>query len=152
MGIEIERKFLVQGDSWRSAEAVYYCQGYLNSSKERTVRVRAAGESGYITIKGATQGATRVEFEYEVPLADAKELLALCDGPLIEKYRRKISYENFTWEVDEFLGDNLGLVVAEIELESEQQLFAKPDWVAQEVTLDARYYNSNLVKNPYLKW
>lgn len=152
MGIEIERKFLVQGDSWRSAEAVYYCQGYLNSSKERTVRVRAAGESGYITIKGATQGATRVEFEYEVPLADAKELLALCEGPLIEKYRRKISYENFTWEVDEFLGDNLGLVVAEIELESEQQLFAKPDWVAQEVTLDARYYNSNLVKNPYLKW
>ena len=151
MGIEIERKFLVQGDSWRSAEAVYYCQGYLNSSKERTVRVRAAGESGYITIKGATQGATRVEFEYEVPLADAKELLALCEGPLIEKYRRKISYENFTWEVDEFLGDNLGLVVAEIELESEQQLFAKPDWVAQEVTEDARYYNSNLVKNPYLQ-
>lgn len=152
MGIEIERKFLVQGDAWRSAEAVYYSQGYLNSDQQRTVRVRVAGGLGYLTIKGSTQGATRVEFEYEIPLLEAKELLSLCEGPLIEKYRRKIYHKDFIWEVDEFLGDNLGLVVAEIELESEQQLFSRPDWVAQEVTQDARYYNSNLVKNPYLTW
>ena len=152
MAVEIERKFLVVGDAWRSAEAVYYCQGYLNAHKERTVRVRVAGELGFLTIKGETKGAARVEFEYEIPLAEAKELLALCEGPLIEKYRRKITHENFVWEVDEFLGENIGLVVAEIELESEQQCFTKPSWVAAEVTHEARYYNSNLSKMPYIKW
>jgi len=152
MAIEIERKFLAQGDAWRGAPAVYFCQGYLNRSKERTVRIRVAGEQGFLTIKGATSGASRVEFEYDIPIADAKQMLALCDGPLIEKYRRKISYEGMVWEVDEFLGDNQGLVVAEIELESESQTFAKPDWVGDEVTQDARYYNSNLSLQPFNTW
>ncbi len=152
MALEIERKFLVVDDEWRAAPAVYFCQGYLNRTKERTVRIRVAGERGYITIKGATTGASRAEFEYEIPLADAKQLLALCDGPLIEKYRRKISYEGMLWEVDEFLGDNQGLVVAEIELESESQPFSKPDWAGVEVTADARYYNSNLSVHPFSKW
>lgn len=152
MAIEIERKFLVVSDAWRSAPAVYFCQGYLNRNKERTVRVRVAGEQGFLTIKGANSGASRVEFEYEIPLAEARQMLALCDGPLIEKYRRKISYAGMLWEVDEFLGDNQGLVVAEIELESETQTFAKPDWTGEEVTQDARYYNSNLSVNPFKNW
>ena len=152
MAIEIERKFLVVGEAWRTAPAVYFCQGYLNRSKERTVRVRVAGELGYLTIKGATIGASRAEFEYEIPLEDAKQLLTLCDGPLIEKYRRTINYEGMLWELDEFLGENQGLVVAEIELESESQVFAKPDWVGVEVTADARYYNSNLSVHPFSKW
>lgn len=152
MAIEIERKFLVVSDAWRSAPAVYFCQGYLNRSKERTVRIRVAGEQGFLTIKGANKGASRAEFEYEVPLADAKHMLMLCEGPLIEKYRRKISYQAMVWEIDEFLGENTGLVVAEIELESESQPFAKPDWLGEEVTQDARYYNSNLSIHPYSHW
>ncbi len=152
MSLEIERKFLVVGDSWRSAAAVYYCQGYLNRDKARTVRVRVAGESGFLTIKGISQGATRAEFEYGIPLNDAKELLALCEMPLIEKYRRKISYEGMCWEVDEFLGENEGLVIAEIELEAEDQGFKKPEWVGDEVTQDSRYYNSNLSLHPFKHW
>lgn len=152
MAIEIERKFLVVGDAWRTTAAVYYCQGYLSRSKERTVRIRIAGEQGYLTIKGVTTGASRSEFEYEIPLVDAQQLLALCDGPLIEKYRRDVHYEGMLWEVDEFLGENKGLVVAEIELESESQTFAKPDWVGVEVTSDARYYNSNLSLSPFSSW
>jgi adenylate cyclase len=152
MAIEIERKFLVVNDSWRSAPAVYFCQGYLNRDKARTVRVRVAGDHGYLTIKGISQGASRAEFEYEIPLADAKQLLGLCDGPLIEKYRRNIEFKGMIWEVDEFLGDNSGLVVAEIELGSETQAFAHPDWLGQEVTGDDRYYNSNLAKTPFNQW
>lgn len=152
MAIEIERKFLVVDDSWRSALAVYFCQGYLNRAKERTVRVRVAGEIGYLTIKGVSQGASRAEFEYEIPLADAKQLLALCDGPVIEKYRRKIEFEGMIWEVDEFLGANQGLVVAEIELETEDQVFALPAWVGAEVTGDERYYNSNLARHSFSQW
>jgi CYTH domain-containing protein len=97
MAIEIERKFLVVGEEWRSAPAVYFCQGYLNRAKERTVRVRVAGDLGYLTIKGVSEGASRAEFEYEIPLADAKQLLALCDGPVIEKYRRKVEVAGKTW-------------------------------------------------------
>lgn len=152
MAIEIERKFLVSSDAWRSAPAAYFCQGYLNPSKERTVRVRVAGEQGFLTIKGKNTGASRAEFEYEIPVADAKQLLALCEGPLIEKYRRKIDFGGVLWEVDEFLGDNQGLVVAEVELESEQQVFVKPDWLGDEVTHDPRYYNSNLSVHPYSSW
>ncbi len=152
MGIEIERKFLVVNDTWRSAPAIYYCQGYLNRAKERTVRIRVAGEQGFLTIKGASIGPSRAEFEYEIPLADAKQMLTLCDGSLIEKYRRKITFEGILWEVDEFLGDNQGLVVAEIELESEHQQFAKPDWLGGEVTSDARYYNSTLSVRPFNAW
>jgi len=152
MAVEIERKFLVTGEAWRDAPAVYFCQGYLNRAKARTVRIRIAGERGCLTIKGENTGATRAEFEYEIPLGDARELLNLCDGPLIEKYRRKLQHGGDLWEVDEFLGENAGLVVAEIELQSESQTFVKPNWVGDEVTHDARYYNSNLVSNPYKKW
>ena len=152
MAIEIERKFLVTGDAWRSVEPVYYCQGYLNRDKARTVRVRIAGEQAFLTIKGTTQGASRSEFEYPIPIADARQLLALCAQPLIEKYRRNISFGGHVWEVDEFLGDNLGLVVAEIELPSETAEFGKPDWVGQEVTEDARYFNSNLSQLPFNRW
>lgn len=152
MAIEIERKFLVIGNEWRDAPAVFYSQGYLNREKTRTVRVRIAGEQGFLTIKGISQGISRVEFEYEIPLADARELLLLCEQPLIEKYRRKIPLGGFVWEVDEFLGDNQGLVVAEIELPTEDAIFPTPEWVGEEVTEDARYFNSNLAREPYKHW
>ncbi len=152
MAIEIERKFLVTGDAWRDATATYYSQGYLNRAKERTVRVRIAGEEAFLTIKGKSAGASRAEFEYPIPLWDARELLGLCEQPLIEKYRRKILFEGFIWEVDEFLGENLGLVVAEVELPSEDTSFTLPEWVGEEVTSDARYFNSNLSSMPFSRW
>ena len=152
MAIEIERKFLIIGDAWRSAPAVFYSQGYLNRDKARTVRVRIAGDEAFLTIKGQSVGASRVEFEYSVPVEDARELLALCEQPLIEKYRRKIPHAGFVWEVDEFVGDNAGLVVAEIELPSEDCVFDKPEWVGEEVTSDARYFNSNLSRLPFNRW
>ena len=152
MAFEIERKFLVLGEAWRQGSGTLLAQGYLNRDKERTVRVRIAGKQAFLTIKGANAGATRAEFEYEIPLADARELLALSDGPVVQKSRRIIRHEGFDWEVDEFLGDNAGLVVAEIELQSEDQAFAKPDWVGREVTDDPRYYNSSLASHPYRLW
>ena len=152
MAIEIERKFLVVGDAWRDAPPVFYSQGYLNRDKARTVRVRIAGEEAFLTIKGTSVGARRAEFEYPIPVWDARELLALCEQPLIEKNRRKVLHEGFVWEVDEFLGENLGLVVAEIELPAEDAVFAKPDWVGEEVTEDARYFNSNLSRVPFNRW
>ena len=152
MATEIERKFLVLGTEWRAEKGVAIWQGYLNRDKSRTVRVRVAGEQGYLTVKGATHGATRAEFEYEIPVSDAEQLRTLCDGPIIEKVRRNVSYGGFTWEVDEFGGDNAGLVVAEIELQSESQEFPKPPWVGLEVTDDARYFNSNLATSPYATW
>ena len=152
MGTEIERKFLVTNDDWKSAPATYFCQGYLNRDKDRTVRIRIAGEKGILTVKGKTVGASRKEFEYEVPLEDAKQMLDLCEKPLIEKNRRVIQFESMDWEVDEFLGENKGLVVAEIELESESQQFKKPDWIGEEVTEDPRYFNSRLSVNPYSQW
>ena len=152
MATEIERKFLVMGDDWLSATGVLIWQGYLNRDKHRTVRVRVAADQAFLTIKGATQGATRAEFEYPIPVADATALRALCDGPIIEKVRRRIDHAGFTWEVDEFFGDNAGLVVAEIELGSETEAFAKPPWVGQEVTEDARYFNSNLATHPFSAW
>ncbi len=152
MAIEIERKFLVVGDAWRAAPAVFYSQGYLNRDKARTVRVRIAGEEAFLTIKGLSVGVSRAEFEYPIPRWDAQELLALCEQPLVEKNRRNILYQGFVWEVDEFLGENLGLVVAEIELPSEDTVFAKPDLVGEEVTADTRYFNSNLSRTPYNRW
>mgnify|MGYP003575993327 CR=1 FL=1 len=152
MGIEIERKFLVLGDEWRAAPAVYFSQGYLNRDKARTVRVRIAGSEAFLTVKGQSVGATRAEFEYPIPLWDARELLALCEQPLIEKNRRKILHEGFVWEVDEFLGENLGLVVAEIELPTEDTVFALPAWAGAEVTSDERYFNSNLSRKPFSHW
>ncbi len=154
MAQEIERKFLVAGDAWRNlATATPYRQGYLSTAKESTVRVRIVGETGYLTVKGPTAGASRVEFEYEIPVADADAMLAtLCARPLIEKTRRKIPFAGLIWEVDEFYGDNEGLVVAEVELDDEAQEVSLPDWVGEEVTHDARYFNANLVAHPYKSW
>lgn len=154
MGEEIERKFLVAGEGWReTAEGTAYRQGFLSTEPERTVRVRAAGDRGTITIKGKNVGARRAEFEYEIPLADAQQMLdTLCKRPLIEKVRYTLSAGAHTWEIDVFGGDNAGLVVAEIELGSEDETFDKPGWVGDEVTGDPRYFNSNLVDNPYRTW
>lgn len=153
MGVEIERKFLLRGDGWRSlGQPVLLRQGYLSSHKERVVRVRIEGERGVITIKGRNVGAVRGEWEYEIPLADAVELLQLCEQPLIEKYRSRVEYAGHVWEVDEFLGVNAGLVVAEIELDSEAEQFDLPEWVGEEVTSDVRYLNSSLIKHPYSAW
>jgi adenylate cyclase len=152
MGIEIERKFLVNGDGWRQPHAVRICQGYLNRDKQRTVRVRVMGEVAYLTVKGLSRGATRAEFEYAIPVSDAEALLALCDGPLIDKLRHVVVHEGARFEVDEFFGDNAGLVVAEIELTSEDQAFARPAWLGDEVTHDARYFNSSLAERPFKQW
>jgi adenylate cyclase len=154
VGIEIERKFLLAGEGWRElGEPVLLRQGYLSSDPVRVVRVRIEGEAAFLTIKGKSQGATRGEWEYPIPVPEAAELLdTLCPAPLVEKIRRRIQVGAHTWEVDEFLGANAGLVVAEIELASEDEPFDKPDWIGLEVTHDARYFNSNLIRNPYSAW
>lgn len=153
MGIEIERKFLVRDRSWKAlAPGVLYRQGYLSRASGRTVRVRLAGDRGYLTIKGKSQGFSRAEFEYEVPAEEAKQMLELCDGGLVEKTRHHIPFGGFVWEVDEFLGDNAGLVVAEIELPAEDTAFPLPPWVGEEVTADPRYANSKLSERPYSTW
>lgn len=154
MAQEIERKFLVAGDSWRAlAEGTRYRQGYLSTVKERTVRVRTIDDKGYLTIKGLTVGATRVEYEYEIPSADANEMLDnLCEQPIIEKLRYRIPLDGLVWEVDEFEGVNRGLIVAEVELASEAQAFTPPDWIGEEIADDPRYFNSNLIAHPYSQW
>lgn len=154
MGKEIERKFLLHGDEWKAlAQGTHYRQGYLNSTKERTVRIRTINDKAFLTIKGITVGATRVEYEYEIPHADCTFMLdELAEKPIVEKRRYKIPFGGLVWEVDEFLGVNEGLVVAEVELTSEDQVFEKPSWVGEEVTGDPRYFNSNLVKNPFTTW
>lgn len=155
MGKEIERKFLVNGTEYRTnSNKIYYKQGYLSVNKERTVRVRIVGKQGFITIKGKNNGISRPEYEYEIPLTEAGEILDnLCLKPIIEKYRHIYRHsDNMVWEIDEFLGDNTGLIVAEIELPTETSLFTKPDWIGKEVTDDPRYYNSNLIRNPFCQW
>ncbi|MBA4218774.1 MAG: CYTH domain-containing protein [Proteobacteria bacterium] len=154
MGIEIERKFLVASDDWRAgvSRSTRFSQGYLSRDPARTVRVRLAGEQAFLTIKGATLGAARAEFEYAVPVADARALLAICDGPVVEKVRSLCPYEGMTWEVDEFLGANAGLVLAEIELDAEDQPFVRPPWLGAEVTGDARFVNANLAVRPFTSW
>ena len=151
---EIERKFLVKGDIWRElGKGVYYHQGYITTLNESTVRVRVIGDKGYLTLKGKTEGMSRSEYEYEIPLEEAQEILKeLCDKPQIEKIRYRIYQEDLLWEVDEFLGENAGLIVAEVELKEEEQVVNLPEWVGQEVTSEARYYNSNLSKVPYKDW
>ncbi len=154
MAKEIERKFLVTGNAWRElAAGVLYRQGYLSTVKERTVRVRVVGTKGYLTVKGLSVGAVRSEFEYEIPAADADEMLGLlCEKPIIEKIRYRIPFEGLTWEIDEFSGINAGLVVAEVELADEAQTIVKPDWIGPEVTGDPRYFNANLIAHPYAAW
>lgn len=154
MAIEIERKFLVVGDGWRNlAVGVAYRQGYLVSGNGLSVRVRIAGETGYLTIKGATSGISRSEFEYPIPLSDASEMLkTLCDRPLIEKVRHRISWNGLIWEVDEFAGANQGLIMAEVELTDPNQIVQLPAWIGEEVSHDPRYFNSYLAKHPYKEW
>lgn len=154
MATEIERKFLVDGDAWRAlGTGTVFRQGYLSTEKERTVRVRTEGDRARLTIKGITVGATRAEYEYEIPVADATEMLDdLCHQPIIEKTRYRIDGNGVTWEVDEFFGVNEGLVIAEVELDSEDQVFDLPDWIGVEVTGDARYFNANLIANPFSAW
>lgn len=151
MGIEIERKFLVKDLSWRTAadEGVACRQGYLLASKGATVRVRIIGDRAFLTIKGATTGITRSEFEYEIPVPDAEELLALCGGATVEKIRYSIEHGGMVWVLDVFRGENEGLVVAEIELDSEHQLFELPPWVGREVSDDPRYFNFRLASHPF---
>ncbi len=161
MGIEIERKFLVTGDGWRTAahEVVPMAQGYLNDAasldggmQKASVRVRIEGDQAFLNIKSRELGHTRQEFDYPVPVADAPQLLKLCVAGLVEKRRHLVRHEGHLWEVDEFLGDNLGLVVAEIELQSADEAFARPDWLGAEVTDQARYYNLLLASRPYARW
>lgn len=154
MGVEIERKFLLKDSSWKRGNAgKYYCQGYLTREKGRTVRVRVVEDRAFLTVKGLSNGPSRSEYEYEIPVSDGQELLdTLCYQPLIEKKRYLVSYAGMIWEIDEFLGANKGLVVAEIELESVGQKFEKPPWAGDEVTGDPRYYNSRLCVNPFDSW
>ncbi len=155
MALEIEHKFLVLDDSWKKmvTESFEYKQGYLSSDSKRSIRVRTSSAKAWINIKSATIGTQRHEYEYEIPLQDGIEiLLTLCQKPLIEKTRYLIPYQEHVWELDVFTGDNEGLIVAEIELSSKGENFAKPDWVGQEVSFDLRYYNNNLCKHPYKKW
>lgn len=154
MGKEIERKYLVKTDAWvPQDEGVHFKQGYLNSQKERVVRVRIEGTKAKLTIKGITTGVTRSEFEYAIPVEDAAILLdQLCEQPLIDKHRHKETHGAHTWEIDVFHGENDGLVIAEVELRSEDEKLDLPSWVAEEVSSDPRYFNSNLLKNPYRNW
>lgn len=155
MAQEIERKFLVAGDFKAEAEkATRIIQGYLSSVPERTVRVRVKGEKGFITIKGIgnQSGASRFEWEKEIPTQEAEQLLAICEPGVIDKTRYLVKSGEHTFEVDEFYGDNDGLTVAEVELSSEDEDFVKPAWLGEEVTGDVKYYNSMLMKNPYKNW
>lgn len=153
MGMEIERKFLLAGDSWRhEACGVPYVQGYISRGAGRTVRVRIAGEEAFLTIKGPVSGISRAEFEYLIPVEDARQLLTLCEGPLIEKTRFRILESGHLWEIDEFHGANDGLLVAEVELSQPDEAVLIPSWIGSEVTGDPRYYNSNLTLHPYCEW
>jgi adenylate cyclase len=156
MGTEIERKFLLAadaGESWRTgATSRRLVQGYLSRDPQRTVRVRIDETSAFLTIKGQSTGATRAEFEYAIPLTDAERLLALCLPPLIDKTRHLVIHEGHRWEIDEFFGDNAPLIVAELELASEDEAFARPPWLGAEVTDDPRYFNSQLAMSPYGRW
>jgi len=154
MGVEIERKFLVCGDKWRKqAKGTEYRQGYLPTSDLTVVRIRMMGQDAVLTIKGRTTGVTRHEYEYPIPKADADEMLnTLCKHPLIEKTRYQVQHEGTLWEIDEFSGENHGLIVAEVELEREDQNISLPEWIDRDVSNDARYFNVNLASNPYKNW
>jgi adenylate cyclase len=154
MALEREKKFLVLGTAWKEAgEGVLYRQGYLRRDAACTVRVRLAGERGFLAVKGRTKGIARPEYEYEIPPQDALALLrAMADKPLIEKFRYPIFHDGLIWEVDEFLGENRGLVVAEVELGDRERILSRPAWVGREVTGLERYYNSSLVDYPFSRW
>ncbi len=156
MAQEIERKFLVKSDAFKAnvSKETRITQGYLSSIPERTVRVRVKGSKGFITIKGigSASGASRYEWEKEIPVEEVKELLTICEPGVIDKTRYEVKNGPFKFEVDEFYGENQGLTVAEIELSSEDDSFEKPEWLGEEVTGDVKYYNSMLMKTPFTKW
>lgn len=154
MALEIERKYLVDLEKLGTLEnGTRIKQGYLSTNKEAVVRVRVKNDKAYLTIKGSNIGVTRLEFEYEIPLDEANEMLdKLCQKPVIDKTRYLINHENHIWELDIFYGENEGLVVVEVELSSEDETIILPSWVKEEVTTDARYYNSNLMKHPFKDW
>jgi adenylate cyclase len=155
MGLEIERKFLVRSDDWRAQVATRELlrQGYLTSGSQCSIRARVAGEHAWLNIKARKSGMTRLEFEYPVPLTDANQILnELAQGSILEKYRHRVPAGELVWEIDEFLGANAGLIVAEIELPSEETSFDRPAWLGDEVTEDERYYNFNLARTPYTQW
>jgi len=156
MTVEIERKFLVKSEAFKeiSFQKNYIKQGFLNSDKERVVRVRIKDDKGFLTIKGASNasGTTRFEWEKEIDKNEAKSLFNLCEKGIIEKYRYLVKIDNHTFEVDEFLGENNGLLIAEVELKNEDENFTKPEWLGEEVTGIAKYYNSNLSKHPFISW
>lgn len=155
MAKEIERKYLIDVEKWQKLEkpaGQHYRQGYLVTDPQKTIRVRLTDTKGFLTIKGITVGAARSEYEYEIPVAEAKELLDNFSVSELSKIRYNINFKNKLWEVDEFLGDNAGLFVAEIELQSENEAFETPQWLGKEVTEDARYYNANLTLNPFRNW
>lgn len=154
MSIEIERKFLLKSDKWKSlGNRIFYQQGYLLIDKTKTIRVRTIQDQAFLTIKGASSGISRSEFEYEIPFEEARFILEnLCEKPIIEKFRTKIVMDDVIWEVDEFIGDNTGLVIAEVELQNENQKINLPDWIGIEVSGNRQYNNSYLVKNPYKNW
>lgn len=155
MAIEIEHKFLLANDDWRRdiKKSVLYKQGYLSSEPTSSIRVRIADTNAWLNLKSATIGTQRLEFEYEIPVSDAEEIInALCKKPIIEKIRHFVPNDHFLWEIDEFAGENEGLIVAEIELPKPGQAFPKPAWLGEEVTHELRYYNNNLAKNPYKLW
>jgi CYTH domain-containing protein len=151
---EIERKFLLRNEDWYvPGTGTRYRQGYLCTVPERTVRVRLIRDQGFLTIKGVSIGAARAEYEYEIPAGEASEMLDnLCKRPLIEKTRYRVERHGMIWEIDKFVGDNAGLVIAEVELENEDQAIVLPDWVGEEVTGDPRYYNANLIAEPFSGW
>ena len=155
MPVEIERKFLVKNDTWWSHvdHSTRIRQGYLAPIDKASVRVRIDGDKANINIKSATLGIRRMEYEYPIPVHEAEEMLnQLCRTPQIDKIRHRVKQGKHTWEIDEFFGDNMGLFVAEIELDSEDEVFEIPEWLGQEVTHDERYYNVNLVKHPFKNW
>lgn len=155
MAMEIEHKFLLKDDSWRGeiTQSTLFKQGYLSNTPLSSVRVRVSDEQAWINIKSATIGTQRQEFEYAIPMADGLELLAtLCHKPLIEKTRHLLTHNGHVWEIDEFFGENAGLIVAEIELSTVGEAFDKPTWLGEEVTHDVRYYNNNLCQQPYRNW
>lgn len=154
MAMEIEKKFLVINDDYKnSSRKILFRQGYLSVDFERTVRVRCYDGMGFLTVKGKTRSCSREEYEYSIPFQDAERMLDnLCIRPIIEKVRHFVVYEDCKWVVDEFLGVNEGLVIAEIELENELQKFEKPEWLGNEITDQIKYFNSNLIENPYKNW
>ena len=155
MGIEIERKFTIKNDSWRNnvQSSQRLVQGYLAGNKRSSIRVRIEGEKANLNIKSATLGISRQEYEYSIPLADATTMLDnLCEKPVIDKVRHIVVFDNKKWEIDEFSGENEGLIVAEIELDDENEVIKLPEWANEDVSHDTRYYNVCLVKNPYKNW